>query len=241
MLLLKKCKKIIITLLVSIFVLSSFILLMKKDFSYYLVIGDYVSKNQTFNDTQIKSFSSDVGEYLKSNNLVNEVSEGYLNNNMTSKRLLEMIEKDAYMIDDNNLIDEIKKSKYITITLGINDIISNLKYDKLNDELIYNKDVISNKIDIFKHNYYKIIEEIKDINNDTKIMLVGTYSLYEDTFVFDSLNSAIKEVADYYKLEYVDLSDLKDNYLYLDNSLYLNSLGQEMIGKKVILKIKESE
>ena len=240
MLILKKYKILLSIVICAFLVIGVTVLTRKKDYSYYLVIGDYVSKNQMFDNESIPSFSHDVGEYLKDNKLVSEVQEGYLNNNMTSKKLLEMIENDAYMIDDISLSDEIKRSKYITITLGINDIINDIKYDKMNDSLIYNKDVINDKIDIFKHNYFKVIEEIKNINDDVNIMLVGVYCLYNDMDVFLTLNSAIEEVASYYNLSYIDLSDIKDSYLYLDNSLYLNSLGQEMISNKIILKIKET-
>ena len=71
-----------------------------------------------------------------------EVNTGYLKNNLTSKKLLEMIEKDSYKIDDSSLVDLIKKSKYITISLGMNDIISQVKYDELSDKLIYDKDIV---------------------------------------------------------------------------------------------------
>jgi len=220
-------------------VVGSVVIFKKKKESWYHVLGDYISNDQVINNKKIDSFSYGVERYLKDNKLVSEVSRGYLKNNMTSKKLLEMIESDVYGVDKINLSDVIKKSKYMTITLGINDVISNVKYDKLNDELVYNKDVIKGKVDIFKHNYHQIIEEIKDINGNVDIMLVGTYSIYNDDYVFNTINDSIKEVAIYHNLVYVDLTDISDKYLYLDNSLYLSELGHEEVSKKVISKIKE--
>ena len=234
----KKFKIIICCLLIFAFI-TSVVTFKKKKESFYLALGDYVSNDQMIDDIKVSSFSNDVGAYLKENKLVDDVSRGYLKNNMTSKKLLEMIESDVYGVDKINLSEVIKNSKYMTITLGINDVIGNIKYDKLNDNLIYNKDVIKGKVDVFKHNYHKIIEEIKDINNSIEVVLIGSYYIYNDDYVVDLINDSIKGVADYYNLSYVDLSDLKDKYLYSDNGLYLNELGQEEVSNKVILKIKE--
>jgi hypothetical protein len=55
----------------------------------------------------------------------------------------------------------------------MNDIISQVKYDELSDKLIYDKDIVSNKIEIFKHNYHEIMEEIKNLNKDVNVVLIG--------------------------------------------------------------------
>lgn len=210
-----------------------------KNKSSYLLLGDYSSKDQAFEGYSIKSFANEVGDFLEKEKLVDDVRNGYSSNNMTSKKLLEMIESDVYKEDKRGIVDEIKNSKYITITLGINDVLKDIKYDKFNESFEYNKEVIENKIDVFKHNYYKIVEEIKDINLESKIILVGVCSAYDD-IVFDNINSSIKEVADYNSIMYVDTDDIKDEYLYLNNKLYLNKQGQECLANKVILKIKEN-
>ena len=85
---------------------------------------------------------------MKNENKVNDVNSKYLRNNMTSKKLLEMIENDVYILNDSSLVDLISKSKYITISLGINDIINQIKYDSKSNKLIYDKDVINTKIEI---------------------------------------------------------------------------------------------
>ena len=186
----------------------------------------------------VESFTGNVGDFLIKEKLVNEVESGYLSNNMTSKKLLEMIESDVYKSDKKGIVEDIKNSKYISITLGINDILKDIKYDKFYNEFEYDEKVMENKIEVFKHNYYKIIEEIKDINMDSKIILVGVCGGYDDV-IFTQINNSIKEVAVYNNLVYVDTNDIKDQYLYLDNKLYLNKKGQECLANKVIVKIKE--
>ena len=230
----KKIKIYLCMVVMIIFVVGITMFINKEEYSYYLVLGDYISNKQVLNNEQITSFSSLVGEYLKEEKVVNEVSSGYIKNNMTSKKLLEMIESDSYKINDSSLVDLIKKSKYISISLGINDIINQVKYDSYKNEIVYDKDVIDSKIQIFKHNYHQVLQEIQDINKDSKVILVGCYNLYGDNQISNLLNNAIKEVASDFEAIYVDVSDINDKYMYQDNELYLTSFGQEIISKKVI-------
>ena len=122
----KKIKIVLSIVLVVVLILGVVTLIKKKDYSYYLVMGDYVSNKQIIGEKQINSFSSFVGDFLKEENMINEVNTQYLKNNMTSKKMLEMIENETYKKDSKDLETLIKKSKYISITLGINDIINNI-------------------------------------------------------------------------------------------------------------------
>lgn len=237
----KKLKIVVSLLVVFAFCFGIYSLVNEEEYSYYLVMGDYISNNQIFDSKEVDSFSVLVGDYLREEKVVNEVNKGYLKNGMTSKQMLEMIEKGSYKIDDSNLVDLIKKSKYITITLGINDVINQVKYDSLSDELVYDKDVINNKIEVFKHNYHQILQEIKDINSDAKVLLVGCYSLYGDSSISDLINVATETVAKENDSYYIDVSDINDTYMYQNNELYLTGLGQEEISRKVISKIKQIE
>lgn len=237
----KKIKVLGYFLLCCILLVSVLVFANKKDYSYYLAIGDYISKKQVLNDEEVQSFSNYLGDYLLDNKIVNEVNSKYLKNNMTSKNLLEMIEKDSYKNQEDSLVSLIKKSKYITITLGINDILDQIKYDSYSNKLLYDKDVVAHRIEIFKHNYHKIIEEIKDINSDSKVMLVGCYAIYGEEELVALINDAIQEVSDSFNLLYVDTSDMSDKYIYTDNELYLNEIGQEILSNKVISLINKIE
>ena len=185
----KKIKIIGCLVIVVCLCLGGYALYKKEDYSYYLALGDYISKKQVLDDKEVDSFSSFLGEHLIKEKEINEVNQGYLKNNMTSKKLLEMIEKDSYKIDDSALSELIKKSKYITISLGMNDIVNQVRYDSFNDKLIYDRDVINNKIEVFKHNYHEIVEEIKNLNNDAYVVLIGCYCVYGDVELANLLNN----------------------------------------------------
>ena len=234
----KIIKWVLVIVLALSIILGLFIIKNKKEYCYYLAIGDYVSKDQILKGDNVKSFSSYLSNYLISNKLVNESNKDYLKNSMTSKKMLEMIENDIYVPNDEGIVKKIKKSKYITITLGVNDLINNLKYDNMNDKLIYDKDLILNKIDIFKHNYYTIVDNIKDINKDAKIILVGSYPFYNDKEISNLLNEAIKDVAYNYDCLFVDTVSIDDGYLYDDNKLYLNNMGQEKVYNNIVSILK---
>jgi lysophospholipase L1-like esterase len=215
------------------------ILFTKDEYSYYLSLGDYVSNYVMVDDVKVESFTDMVGDYLINEDKVAEHKSDYVSNNMTSKKLLEMIEGNVYNNEGSGLVDEIKKSKYVTITLGINDVLNYIKYDSISDKLIYDEEILKEKINVFKHNYYNIVNEIKDINKESNVMLVGTYSIYGDNVVSNLLNDAIKDVSINYNCHFIDVSDIGDNYLYTSNKLYLNGMGQEVITNKVIAKINE--
>jgi hypothetical protein len=215
------------------------ILFTKDEYSYYLSLGDYVSNYVMVDDVKVESFTDMVGDYLINEDKVAEHKSDYVSNNMTRKKLLEMIEGNVYNNEGSGLVDEIKKSKYVTITLGINDVLNYIKYDSISDKLIYDEEILKEKINVFKHNYYNIVNEIKDINKESNVMLVGTYSIYGDNVVSNLLNDAIKDVSINYNCHFIDVSDIGDNYLYTSNKLYLNGMGQEVITNKVIAKINE--
>lgn len=236
---LKKFKIVSYLILLSLIIVGIGILFTKDEYSYYLSLGDYVSNYVMVDDVKVESFTDMVGDYLINEDKVAEHKSDYVSNNMTSKKLLEMIEGNVYNNEGSGLVDEIKKSKYVTITLGINDVLNYIKYDSISDKLIYDEEILKEKINVFKHNYYNIINEIKDINKESNVMLVGTYSIYGDNVVSNLLNDAIKDVSINYNCHFIDVSDIGDNYLYTSNKLYLNGMGQEVITNKVIAKINE--
>lgn len=237
----KKIKLLVSCLMIFILFLGLTLIIDKKDYSYYLVMGDYISHNQVFDSQEVVSFSNIVGDFLLQEDLIQEVNSQYLKNNMTSKQMLEIIESNSYKKDEKNLQDLIKKSEYISISLGINDIASQIKYNSNKKALIYDEDIIEQKIGMFKHNYHEILDEIKQLNKDAKIVLIGCYGFYNQSEVSSMLNDAVNEVAMEFEAYYVDVSDITDKYMYQENELYLTDLGQEEVSKKVISLIKEIE
>jgi lysophospholipase L1-like esterase len=208
-----------------------------KKINTYLALGDYLSVSGNLKGENIASFSSILGDYLIENNIVEISNYSYTKSNMDSSTLLEMICKDAYSGNDSGLVSLIKDSKYITISLGMNDILQYIRFDSSNEKMKYDKEYIKRKLEIMKQNYIEIIEEIKELNEGVCVYLVGYYYPFtwvsdkeEVNEVFKMLNSSIEEVSDLMSVYYVDISEVgKEVNMYNKYQIYLNQIGHEYV------------
>lgn len=237
-------KKLIRYLIVVFCVVAILFALMKvltpsKKVNTYLAIGDYLSVSGDLKGEEIISFTSLLGDYLINNNLIGEVNTSYTSSSIDSSMLLEMINKDAYSGNDVGLVSLIKESKYVTVSVGMNDIIQYIRFDSNNEKMIYDKEYIKRKLEIMKQNYYEIVEEIKELNEGVSVYLVGYYCPFEWVSesnkegvneVFSLLNSSIKEVSELTSVYYVDISEAsKEENMYSKYQIYLNNIGQEYV------------
>lgn len=215
------------------------VLMPSKKVNSYLAIGDYLSVSGKLKGEEISSFSSILGDYLIKNNLVEESNYNYTQSNINSETLLEMICKDAYSGNDNGLVSLIKESKYITISVGMNDILQYIRFDSNNQSIQYDKEYIKRKLEIMKQNYFEIIDEIKELNEGVSVYLMGYYYPFSwvneenrenVNEVFKLLNDSIKEVSDLMSVYYVDISEVsKEENMYSKYQIYLNQLGHEFV------------
>lgn len=215
------------------------VLFINKKLDTYLALGDYLSVSGNLKGEEIISFSTLLGDYLTKDNLVSNVNNNYVSSSYDSDMLLEMISKDAYSGNDDGLVNVIKNSKYITISVGMNDIIDYIRFDSSKQKVIYDEEFIKRKLEIMKQNYYEIVEQIKDINEKSKVYLVGYYFPYdwvdeeykeEVNKVFLMLNECIKDVSVISDAYYVDISEVsKEEYMFSKNQIYLNQSGHEYV------------
>lgn len=202
-----------------------------RNINVYLAMGDYLSVSGKLKGEEITSFTSLLGDYLIDNNLISEVNTNYVSSSIDSSMLLEMIVKDAYSGSDSGLVSLIKDSKYITISVGMNDVIKYIRFDSDNKEVIYDKEYIRRKLEIMKQNYLEIVEEIKELNEGVSVYLVGYYSPFEyGKDVFDLLNDSVKEVSELSGVSFLDISDVCDvENMNAKNQIYLNNRGHEFV------------
>ena len=237
-------KKIIRYLIVVVCVISILFTLFKvlsttKKIDTYLAIGDYLSVSGNLKGETINSFSSLLGDYLLEKEEIEVSNYSYAKSSVDSATLLEMICKGAYSGEDDGLVSLIKDSKYITISVGMNDILNYIRFDSNNQKMEYDKEYIKRKLEILQQNYFEIIEEIKDLNEGVSVYLVGYYCPFtwvsednkENVFeVFDMLNNSIKEVSEITSVHYVDISEVSKNENMFDkHQIYLNQMGQNNV------------
>lgn len=210
----------------------------------YLIMGDYLSVDNTQNN--VDSFTSLLANELIKQKEVKYYNDSFTSNILTSDKMLEMIEKDIYKLGDSyegSLKETIKKSKYITISVGMNDILPLLRFDSLKQKIGYDKELVDRKLEILRQNYFDIIEGIKEINEKTKVYITGYYFPFpwvEDDFkeeckqVFDKLNKTIKDVGRDTNTKYIDISSASIvSNLISYNEIYLNQNGQDYIFQEV--------
>lgn len=215
------------------------VLFVKEKRDTYLALGDYLSVSGKIDDEEIKSFSSLLGDYFIDSELIKNVNSNYVSPLYDSEMLLEMISRNAYSGKDDGLVEAIKRSEYITVSVGMNDIIDYIRYDSSQKKVIYDRNFIKRKIEIMKQNYYEIVDELQELNDKSKVYLVGYYYpyCYEDEVckkdvseVFGLLNESIKDVSVASNVYYVDISEVgKQDYMYNKNQIYLNQLGHEYV------------
>jgi len=215
------------------------VLSVNRKLDTYLALGDYLSVSGDLKGEKITSFSSLLGDYLVSDQQVRDVNNNYVSASVDSEMLLEMICKDAYSGNDEGLVKVIKNSKYITVSVGMNDIIDYIRFDSSQKKVIYDEEFIRRKMEIMKQNYYEIIETIKEINDRSKIYLVSYYYPYswvdgeyerDVNEVFALLNDSIRDISEASEVYYVDISEVsKEEYLFDKYQIYLNQMGHEYV------------
>lgn len=230
---------IVIFCVIAILIALVKVLTPTKKMNAYLAIGDYLSVSGDLKGEMINSFSSMLGDYLIEGGLVEVSSYDYTRSSIDSATLLEMICKDAYSGNDSGLVSLIKESKYITVSVGMNDILRYIRFDSNNQNVEYDREHIKRKLEIMKQNYLEIIDEIKELNEGVSVYLVSYYcpfgwvdeeNLESVNEVFNLLNDSIKEVSDLTSVYYVDISEVsKEENMYSKYQIYLNELGHEYI------------
>lgn len=108
-----------------------------------------------------------------------------------------------------------KPQELYLCALGINDEISLGTSYLGRIEDITNYESYSDYPDTFYGNYGKIIEQIKAHAPKSKIVLMSMAYLYNATE--DSFTAAIKNIADYYNIPFINI---KDDAFYAKNSIY---------------------
>lgn len=205
----------------------------------YLAIGDYLSVSGSLKEEKITSFVSLLGEYFLEEREVKEINDNYTSSKIDSTLLLKMISEGASSGKDEGLKSLIENSKYITISVGMNDILDYIRFDSNNQKIVYDKEYIKRKLEIMKQNYFDIVEEIKNINGDARVYLMGYYCPFfwvdeeykiDVNEVFLLLNDCIKDVGVLTDVNYVDISDVASAGNMIDDyQIYLNDEGQKHI------------
>ena len=218
-------------LLIPIIALLIALLFIKKEDKQILLLGD----------------NKDISYCLKELAYDYKINSSLSLKTMKSKELLYYVSSNAYLNNENKKISInqlIKESKYVVISIGINDLLSKLILNKYESKLTYDIDNISLMLSLFEQNLFNIIEHILLVNESCKIIA----TTYDDPFylvdkqdeihtILNKLNLTLISVCNFFEQHYVEIK-LNNTMYYNDlNSFYPNDLGNQKIAEIIYQKI----
>lgn len=218
-------------LLIPVIALLIALLFIKKEDKQILLLGD----------------NKDISYCLKELAHDYKINSSLSLKTMKSKELLYYVSSNAYLNNENKKISInqlIKESKYVVISIGINDLLSKLILNKYESKLTYDIDNISLMLSLFEQNLFNIIEHILLVNESCKIIV----TTYDDPFylvdkqdeihtILNKLNLTLISVCNFFEQHYVEIK-LNNTMYYNDlNSFYPNDLGNQKIAEIIYQKI----
>lgn len=224
-----KRKIILFIIFLTLSILIIFNLLPNKKNNKGMILSDYL---------WLDYFSDEKESILNSHFKTNEFYFDYIYPTLTSQKLLQYLDNDTTKISSSSLslIDQISKSDYLILNIGLQDFIDYIKIDTTINKLVYDKDILSLKADIFINNFYFIIDQIKEINKNINIYntsLYYPYPYFEDNDLknfFDLINIDMKNIIENEKGVFIDISSYsQEKFLnkiddYKLNTIALNNL-----------------
>ena len=121
-----------------------------------------------------------------------------------------------------NIINE---ADILTIAIGMDE----LSEDKITNEIIKKTE----------NDYNELIKIIKKLNSN-KIIIISLYTIKkEETLNIMKINSYLKDITLKNNAIFIDISNIKNDYLFSNNSYYLKYLGHKNIYEQIKKELKD--
>lgn len=181
-----------------------------------------------------------IKDYLKNKNKLKNYSNEFTSKDMTIEKLHNTIIANEKVLTNhkkNNIKYILRDTDYLTISIGMNDLLYKLS---LTNE--YTEESLNLIIKEIELSYNALIKEIRKVYpND--IYAIGYYNIDKNSAFF---NSAIKKLNKIYEKNenviYIstnEISEKSDKYLLNPNIYYPNNKGYQVISTKIINKISK--
>lgn len=236
-------KKFFITGIVVISILIIYLITVDRKV-YYVALGDDITTLELENE---KGYSNYIRDYLE----YYDKLEIYINQfSKNSYRITDIIsainnnKKEIIGIKQKSLKNALIKADLLTVSVGMNDLTS--KINNQNIDIIDNYQNLYNNVDQITSDLEKLLNLIRQYCKED-IFLVGIYYPYakesqELNRVFSYMNTNFKNVANQYKIRYIDIYDLfMENPSYIsEKNIYPSQEGLEAIGNQIIVTINNT-
>ena len=230
-------KNKILNLVVSISLIISIIIgvrLVNKDKEkryVYLAMGDFLTSVES-------SFSDKYHESLK----IDEYNKFLSRKSMTSSDLLRLISVDSSIVYNGvnkSISSVLELSKVITISVGYNDVMNNVRYNSITNTFIYDEEIVNRILSSLQSNIFDIIENIYAINDKANVYVLSTYFPYprvdnSDIELFENINETINLACMDAHAKYIDISGVS-KVEYIDDGEFIpNEDGMEYIASLIM-------
>lgn len=207
----------------------------------YLSLGDGYAKGKNSYGIDEYGYSDYIKDNLKKDNKLKEYVNCYSSDNKTIKELYNDICYNKE-IDNNGkkmlLKEKLQEADILTLSIGINDLISNIS---LEENIDYKKIIKIEKG--IEEEFNNLINEIKKYYKHD-IYVVGIPNINIKDYY---LSMAIRKYNEFLKLNkniiYIPINDLeynKEKYFFNSKSNYYNSDGYFLIADKIYKTIKKA-
>ena len=232
-------KKILTIIIIALAVLLIYLGFKDKDI-YYLSIGDSLANGVNSLGVKDYGYADYVKDYLDNNDLLDNYVT-LTSNNKRSIDLIKDIEENVKITVGNKektIQNALIKADIITISIGINDLFSNITFN--ND---FSTNDLYNKLDEVAIDLEKLFKLLRDYSKE-EIIFVGFYNCLKDEELeefFYYANDRISKLANSYNIDYLNIYEEFNNSSYFDSVIdsFPNKKGYQAISSKIMAILEE--
>lgn len=232
-------KKILTIIIIALAVLLIYLGFKDKDI-YYLSIGDSLANGVNSLGVKDYGYADYVKDYLDNNDLLDNYAT-LTSNNKRSIDLIKDIEENVKITVGNKektIQNALIKADIITISIGINDLFSNITFN--ND---FSTNDLYNKLDEVAIDLEKLFKLLRDYSKE-EIIFVGFYNCLKDEELeefFYYANDRISKLANSYNIDYLNIYEEFNNSSYFDSVIdsFPNKKGYQAISSKIMAILEE--
>lgn len=248
----KKIKKLIIPLFITIFIVYGIYNFYNDDKINYVALGDSLAAGENPYKEIGYGYADNIKEYLESKDKLNSYTKDYAQSGDTTEDLLEKIQDNVKVKmneEEVGIKRALREAHLVTISIGANDLLRNI--DMRDMQLASKEELedIEEEIELITESVENVIAEVKKFAKKD-ILLIGYYNPINknllkdkkmDEFI-DKIDSLYTEICAKQEITYIKISDIfkeHDDYLPNPFNIHPNYKGYEAISDKIIAYLEK--
>lgn len=219
----------------------------------YVALGDSLAEGLLYDKSFGKSYAEIISEHLLQQKKLQSFSKEFAVSGYKSRNLLKDLQSNKVK-NNASLHDTVKQASLITIHIGANDFLSEMKVNAESQTIEFDHTKTSAIMTQVKTNVSEILKEIRTLNSSAKIVVLGYYYPYvhidvptQETILrtaLSLLNGTLQQIASEHGSMFVSLDQVfKENpkqYFPNPKDPHPNNDGYALIAKAIIAELEQS-